>query len=188
MTIYPNHIFASVLQADINQSHILSIKDKKAFDRGTSEAYYYMGCFNYDDNYMPKAFKLFKQSCTLGNMQSCLQVANMYELGYGVKTNYNKANIIYTKYCNDKHLEGCCYLGFAYEYGRAVPKDYKKALSLYIKSCNGGIQMGCYHIGEIYYYEHGVKKDIKKAKEIYKDTCENGYKLGCKKYKILNAE
>ena len=70
-------------------------------------------------------------------------MAQQYDNGIGVHTNYFIAFELYKKACNGKNAEGCFSLAWKYEHGNAVRQDKNKALRLYGKACELKYNSGC---------------------------------------------
>jgi TPR repeat protein len=84
-----------------------------------------------------------KKKCEANNFESCSRLAQQYDNGLGVHTNYFIAFELNKKACDGKNAEGCFSLAWKYEHGRAVRQDKSKALRLYGKACELKDNSGC---------------------------------------------
>ena len=84
-----------------------------------------------------------KKQCEANKFESCSRLAQQYDNGMGVHTNYFIAYELYKKACNGKNAEGCFSLAWKYEHGNAVRQDKSKALRLYGKACDLKYNSGC---------------------------------------------
>ena len=70
-------------------------------------------------------------------------IGAIYDNGYGVNQNYQKAVELYQKACDLGDASAFCNLGVMYDNGQGVNVDKQKALQLYKKACDMGDEKGC---------------------------------------------
>ncbi len=99
----------------------------------------------------------------------------MYDEGFGVEKDMQKAVELYEKAADKKHAYGQNNLGYAYANGEGVEKDMKKGYELFKKSANQGNMSGQNSLGYAYAHGEGVEKDIKEAIKWYKRAADRGY-------------
>lgn len=132
----------------------------------------------YDD-----AANLFAKACEQKNVAGCLNLAVLYDRGWGIQQDFSKAAYYYTQTCDYGEAMGCTGLGVLYKDGKALKQDYAKALELFNKACEDGDNQGCVNLGTMYEDGLGVKKDDEKAHRIYAEACTNskgsGKLVGC---------
>ena len=74
------------------------------------------------------ALKAFEQSAKAGHTDAQTYLGVMYELGQGVKMDYEKALMWYRKAAAEKNPTAEYNLGQMYFYGRGVKEDQKQAV------------------------------------------------------------
>jgi TPR repeat protein len=126
-----------------------------------------------------EAKSLFQQSCDLGEMKACSELAIMYHNGQGVPQDARAAASLHEKACNGGFLNGCTSLGTFYEEGEGVPKDFARALTLHGKACDGGNMLGCLSLGQLYRNGNGVPKDPGRAMFFIDKACDGGVVMAC---------
>jgi hypothetical protein len=121
------------------------------------------------------------QACEQGDMvDACNALGYMYQLGLGVKINYNQAREYYLKACDDDSSLSCSNLGTLYQRGLGVTPDDKHALSLFEQGCDAYNLEGCEWAGQMYMNGGtGVPKDNAQALERFKKACDGELAAGC---------
>lgn len=127
----------------------------------------------FNDKEYDKAVNYFAEACDNGDTDGCINLAVLYDRGWGIQKDLKKAVIYYTKACDGGEAMGCTGLGVFYKEGRILQQDYTKSFELFSKGCDGGDYQGCVNMGTLYENGLGVKKDIDKAQKIYANACSN---------------
>ena len=105
-----------------------------------------------------------------GLPEACANLGAMYEEGWSVEVDLEKAREYYESTCNERAQAGCTDLGFLYEYGKGVPKNYARARRAYELACDAADEF-CNELGCLYLAGHGVTKDEKRAASLYARAC-----------------
>ena len=98
---------------------------------------------------MPENWSMFfsysSKACDGGDGFACLNVGIEYEVGGsgGIKQDYSRAAVIYSRSCNAGNAIGCQCLGSLYHRGLGVARDDSHAEELYSKACKLGAAGGC---------------------------------------------
>ena len=105
----------------------------------SDESLYNMGMMHYEGKGVQRdyleAFKLFQISAVKGNANAQHYLGLLYTSGfYGVKRDFAKAAMWFTKSAKQDHVGSCLYMGDSYYYGRGVEKDFEKAKKWYSKA------------------------------------------------------
>ena len=156
-----------------------------------SKKYYEMTCdkANSKDSYQVELIDggLGPKAPAIEAMQSsCLNLANHYHNGWGVRQDFVKAFHYYKKACGLGNANSCAVVGSMYYFGKNVKKDLKLAKGLLEKSCEMKSGAGCFLLGTMYYNGEGVPQNLSKAKELFGKACDLGEQKGCDYYKELN--
>ncbi|MFZ5891954.1 MAG: tetratricopeptide repeat protein [Myxococcota bacterium] len=127
---------------------------------------------------LSEAFRYYQLACEGGLPDGCANVGAMYEEGWGVPVNIQKAREYYEATCNERTQLSCSDLGFLYEFGKGVPTDYAMALRFYEMACNAS-ESDCNALGCLYRAGHGVERDPKRAASLYTRACNAGVGQAC---------
>ncbi len=158
---------------------------KKAAEQGYTLAeselgfmYIFNKAINYDkktSNDSTEAVKWFRKAAKKGNVDAQRMLGQAYELGDGVKKDYEEALRWYEKGA----LQGNVYLqsklADIYYYGKLGKKDYKKAFKWYMKAAEQGDSDAQYSIGWMYAHGEWATKNLKKAFKWYRKAAEQGH-------------
>jgi uncharacterized protein len=90
-------------------------------------------------------FSFSSKACDGGDGFACLNVGIEYEVGGsgGIKQDYSRAAVIYSRSCNAGNAIGCQRLGSLYHRGLGVARDDSRAEELFSKACKLGAAGGC---------------------------------------------
>jgi TPR repeat protein len=90
-------------------------------------------------------FSYSSKACDGGDGFACLNVGIEYEVGGsgGIKQDYSRAAVIYSRSCNAGNAIGCQRLGSLYHRGLGVARDDSRAEELFSKACKLGAAGGC---------------------------------------------
>ena len=117
--------------------------------------------------------KLFYKA-TENYSYSCNCLGIMYDYGFGVKQNYEKAKKLYKKSIKKGNPDALYNLAIMYQWGAGVKKDLSYAVSLYKMAIAREHVVAINNLGHMYHYGEGVTRDQKKAKELYEKAIEKG--------------
>lgn len=82
-------------------------KNVKKCNAGDGYSCLLLGTSHYHMNKYKQAEKWYKKGCENNNIDSCLELAHMYEEGIGIRKNINKAKQYFKKGCNTASQFGC---------------------------------------------------------------------------------
>ena len=102
----------------------------------------------------------------------------IYDIGYGVEKNYEKAVEWFRKSADHGYSNAQKNLGDMYYNGFGVEKDYRVALEWYRISATQGNSRAFLHLGNLYYNGHGVEKDYSKAVELFRKSADQENPIG----------
>ena len=90
-------------------------------------------------------FSYSSKACDGGDGLACLNVGIEYEVGGsgGIKQDYSRAAVLYSRSCNAWDAIGCKCLGSLYHRGLGVTRDDSRAEKLFFKACKLGAAGGC---------------------------------------------
>jgi TPR repeat protein/serine/threonine protein kinase len=94
-------------------------------------------------------------------------LGNLYERGFGVQQNGEKAYHAYQEAADEQHPEALVSLGRLHRDGIGVEQDFEKAISWFERASHQGIPQGITALGDMYYYGNGIKQNYAKAVEYY---------------------
>ena len=120
-------------------------------------------------------FEEITKACDKGNMDSCYNLAVMYDRGIKIKINKKKAKKLYKRVCDVGDLEGCNNLGLIY-YNE---NDKGKAREIFEKTCNAQNMAGCKNLGSMYATGNGVKANKLTANKLFDKACNLGEGSSC---------
>ena len=104
----------------------------------------------------------------------------MYEMGYGVETNYKEALLDYLNASELGDNLSLIYIGDMYRNGKYFydrgffEPDYKRAYDYYKKAADAGNADAMKRIGDLYYSGEGFDKDLEEAKTWYENAADAG--------------
>lgn len=117
-----------------------------------------------------EALPLFTQAGQQGHMKAFRYLGLMYENGYGVPRDIQKAVSYYQEAADKGDVTGTYYLGLCYEEGKGVAQDFARAKALYEKAAQRSDHVGApgkMGLGSLYEKGEGVPKDLQKARYWY---------------------
>ena len=109
------------------------------------------------------------------NVEALYHLGRMYENGYGVEKDEEKALEFYQQAADKENDKAALKIGNAYYTGKGRGKDYQEAFKWYTASAQKGNYSAQYNIGLMYEDGTGVKADTVKAFESYKKSGNQGY-------------
>jgi len=108
------------------------------------------------------------------NGYSIAYLGYMYDNGYGVVKNIQKANELHEKAIMKNIAYSMNALGYAYDRGTEVPKDYIKAVNLFEMAVKKGYSYAMSNLALMYQYGTGVDTDYNKAIELCEMAIDKG--------------
>ena len=107
-------------------------------DGSSGSCHYFDMQFKKKYNFKMKTSKVYAKACKKGELQSCLNLALLYDNANEVKKNKNRARELFLKACEVNSSFGCYYLGKFYYCGYGISQDADTAIHYYTKACNLG--------------------------------------------------
>ena len=146
------------------------------------------------NEWFKKSFEGYSNAADSGDAKSLYELAGMYYVGAGVKSDYKKAFDLYYSAAEKCYADAKYKLGEMYKYGYGVEQDFNKSEKWYVAAAEdyrieaekGDLKKQC-ELADMYMYsdyDNGLEQDVYKAYELYKDAADKGYvhalyKLGC---------
>ena len=115
--------------------------------------------------------KWYRSAAEHGNINVFSEIGIMYEEGYGVKKNKNRAVQYYIMGADKGNAKAQYLLGHAYQYGRGIKDDPERALHWYRKAAEQGNADALQALGGI--YVHGLlnqKEDREKGEKYIEEA------------------
>lgn len=130
-----------------------------------------------------KTVQLFQRVADKGNPKAMYVLSLLYQNGFYVKTDNDKAIEYLKKSAALNYPEAEYSLAYLYLAGISVEKDYKKGVELMTKAASNGYPDAQNNIGMLYLKGEIVPKDLKRAKSWLERAASNGsamasYNLG----------
>ncbi len=130
-----------------------------------------------------------------GDVMAQKFLAYRYDIGQGVKKDYEKAAYWYEKAAEQGDAVAQCNLGWCYDEGKGVIQNYEKARSLYqkavcffAKSAEEGDARAQNSLGVCYAHGRGVEQDYEKAVYWYTKAAEQGNRIAQKNLDIVSKQ
>lgn len=102
-----------------------------------------------------------KNACDAGNVDACINLGLLYQIGQDLNQSYEKAKMYYGKACDMNHSEGCMLLGDLYYFAQGTEQNNSKAKLYYDKSCQLNNQNGCKNLKDL----ENEEKELKQKKD-----------------------
>lgn len=129
----------------------------------------------YDNNNYEQALPIFEKFAYEGNDVAQFYYGNMFNLGFGVKRDQEKACQWFIKAAENGNANAANMLGWIYSGDMYGIKDLKKSLYWYQKAAERGNGEAQYHCSIIYENGIGTEVDLAKAQEYMRQSKESGY-------------
>ena len=131
----------------------------------------------YDQNKFSQAYPYLKKAAYDGNPKAAYALGYMYQHGYGVKKDNQKAFLFFLEAARQGNSKGEFGLGYMYEHGLFVQKDNIKARIWYEHSARQGNSMAQANFGSML-AEAGGEKNEKLAFEWNMKSALQGNEIG----------
>ena len=124
-----------------------------------------------------KAFRLFKNAASAGNINAQYQTGVCYETGCGCTANLDKAREWYEKAASSGDSYAMDRLGIIYYNGsKDLKKDPEKSFEWFLKAASDGMVDSMYSVGCYYLEGFGVERDETEARKWLNMAKDNGHK------------
>jgi TPR repeat protein len=114
-----------------------------------------------------QSFKYLERAAMQNYAPAQAKLGILYEWGYGVEKDINKAISLYTKASENGESNGQYYLALSFHNGKNGSPDFKRSLELYKLAAEQGHPKALFNLGTMYQNGEGVKKDITEATNLY---------------------
>jgi len=165
---------------------------KRATEFGSAEAYYWLGDvrrYGQDAGRWPEVLAFYQKAVDKGSSYGYYGLGTLYETGYGVDKDVQKAIELYQKAADGGCLMGNVGLGNLYsgicgiDNGVAVDAakaqaNYTAALESEDFATRNAARVG---LGDLNRYAIGAEADQAKALEWYQKAADEGYYLACRR-------
>ena len=165
---------------------------QKATEFGSAEAYYWLGDvrrYDQDAGRWPEVLAFYQKAVDKGSSYGYYGLGTLYETGYGVDKDVQKAIELYQKAADGGCLMGNVGLGNLYSgicgFDNGVAVDAAKAQANYTAALESedfatrnAARVG---LGDLNRYAIGAEADQAKALEWYQKAADEGYYLACRR-------
>ena len=148
---------------------------KRATEFGSAEAYYWLGDvrrYGQDAGRWPEVLAFYQKAVDKGSSYGYYGLGTLYETGYGVDKDVQKAIELYQKAADEGYYLACRRVGDTYRPDTGIAEsDSGKMVEWYGKEAAGGFS---YSLGAVYMGGLGVEADPAKAREIFQNALDEG--------------
>ena len=116
-----------------------------------------------------------RSRCTSGNVDACVQLADMYATGNQVPRDLARAAEMYQHACDLGAAETCNTLGEIYERSHEMEGGQQRAEEMFRLACQGNSAAGCLNLG----LALAARDDKKSAAALFERSCTAGWTAGC---------
>jgi C-terminal peptidase prc len=124
-----------------------------------------------------------RRACDLRDREACATLAESYERGRGVPTDFAIAVSLYGWACSAGYGNACTSLGLMSQDGRGSPKNLKEAEAYFQQGCQLGSAVGCTNAGVCALTQHTWEiwsvSNRSKGIAYYQKACDLGEPIGC---------
>ena len=121
------------------------------------------------------AVAIWEELADEGDLAAQFKLAEMYEMGSGVKPNKETSFKFYSQAMEQGELDAQLKVGMFYMSGQGVKQNKEKARELYRKAAYQGHAKSQYYYGVSYFRGEGVPTDYVKANAWMRVAAKNGY-------------
>lgn len=133
---------------------------------------------------MKKAHEWFKKAAEKNDPEALYSLGSMYEQGFGVIRNTNKAYNYYIKSANQGYISSEYNLGvYFYERG-----NYGEAYNWFIKAANKGHDAAQNNLGNMFYKGEGINRNLIQSYQWLRKTAENGVSQASNSLQVLCSQ
>ena len=129
--------------------------------------------FNRGDN--SEAARWYRKAAEQGYAIAQFNLGIMYELGKGVKQDYEEAVKWYRLAAEQGHAAAQNSLGYMYSNGKGVTQDKSEAVKWYRLAAEQGHAQAQFNLGYMYDFGKGVKENDEEAVKWYRLAAEQGH-------------
>ena len=144
---------------------------QKAAEMGDTRAQLALGNLLKESLLYDEAVKWYQKAADVGDARGQCELGCMYENGYGVLKDLDKAEELYIKSAEQGNVNAQFLLGKFYDSGL----EYEKALDWYKKAAEKNVAEAYYNIAAFYIFGNGIPKDTTKAYDYYLKAAELGH-------------
>jgi TPR repeat protein len=116
----------------------------------------------------------WRKAAEQGNVEAQNNLAQAYELGYGVEQDLRQAADWFQRAAERNHATSQFNLGVLYELGKGVPQNAAQAAYWYRRAAEQGYGPAQLNLAAMYELGHGVPQDFTQAATWYREAAESG--------------
>jgi TPR repeat protein len=174
-----------------NIDHAISLYRASA-EAGNGTAQNKLGVLLDDGKYLPQNYKeangWFEKGFKNGNAWAARNLANSYQLGWGVDRDPAKAAELYQKVVDggdvSASIDAAKVLANMYLIGDGIPKDVTKVFALYKKAADAGDAESEVAVGALYQMGQGVNKDLSETFGWFQKAAAQNYAASAAKAQL----
>jgi len=136
-----------------------------------------LGIFQLNRGEFKAAIKEFEPLVKEGYSPAQYQMALIYQKGYGVQKNNEKAFELFSLAAEQNYPDALFSLALMYSAGEGVTKNLTTAFTLTEKAANRGLASAQFNLAVMYYNGEGVSRDYLKASRWYQKAADQNYAL-----------
>ncbi len=123
---------------------------------------------------MSKDISIIRRAAESGNINSAVELANMYYFGDDIEQDYTEAAKWFEIAANAGNIYAEAFMGNIYYGGKGVERNYCTAARYYKLAADKGDSFAQRNLGECYFYGRGVEQNYSEAIRLYKLSAEQG--------------
>ncbi|MFA7687392.1 MAG: tetratricopeptide repeat protein [Moheibacter sp.] len=121
----------------------------------------------------------FEKATLKGNGPGMHGLAYLYEYGYGVNQDINKAVELYVNASNAGHVDAMFNLGLMYLNGKKVTANPTESRKWFKKAAEAGDVEAMVYLGQSFLNGDSVMQNQDEARFWFNKSCQAGYQKGC---------
>lgn len=163
----------------------LFLSSFSTFSQGNDLA---LGIYELNRGEFDAAIKQFQPLVTIGYAPAQYQMATVYQHGYGVEKNNQKALALFKLAAKQNFTDAQFELALIYSEGKLTQKNLIKAYQLTRAVANKGIASAQYNLALMYANGTGIEQDYVKAARLYRYAANQNYALAQYNLALLYSE
>jgi len=163
----------------------LFLSSFSTFSQGNDLA---LGIYELNRGEFQAAIKQFQPLVAKGYAPAQYQMATVYQHGYGVAKNSQKALALFKLAAKQNYADAQFELAIIYSEGKLTQKNLTKAYQLTRTLSNKGLASAQYNLALMYANGTGIKQDYVKAARLYQYAANQNYALAQYNLALLYSE
>lgn len=177
--------FSTAIEEDKITPESLSDKNRNLYTKCLYEAL--INQLEIPDDFARQAI-VFLNYKSDSHPENIFSLGRLYDYGWGVKKDLNKAAELYTQAAEKGHARAMYNIGNMYMKGDGVTKDYAKAKYWYEKGAEKGDDASLQGMALLYHNGWGVSKDLNKTADWYIKAANKGNETAIRNMSTLDSE